>query len=173
MNRPTATLPAHGTLLEIDGMGVYLIGRSGIGKSEIALQLIYQGACLVCDDAPNFTIDSRQKKLSGSCPEDFYGLMHVHDLGIINVLELVSPASFRGSHSIDFIIKLIDTDNRLAVISHQTPQQLLSPDYQSWQYHHWTISGIHLHLYPNRNIPLLIKTAVKQFTVYNKMKHKK
>ncbi len=170
MNTPGPTLPAHGTLLELDGIGVYLIGHSGVGKSEIALQLIDQGACLICDDAPNFKTDLHHEKLSGSCPKSFYGLMHIHDLGIINISELISPASFKDNHSIDFIIELVATDTMLAVTTQQTPQQLLSPNYQNWQYQHWTISGIRLHLYPNRNIPLLIKTAVKQFTIYNKMK---
>jgi len=157
------TLPAHGVLLELNGVGLYLIGASGIGKSEIALQLINQGACLICDDAPDLRADRDSGQVSGHCPEGFYGQMHIHDLGIINITELINTDSFKPISVINFIIELVAADDRLTVVSQQTPQQLLTPDYQHWQYQHWTIPGIHLHLYPNRNIPLLIKTAVMQF----------
>ena len=157
-------LPAHGVLLELNDTGIYLIGDSGIGKSEIALQLIHQGARLICDDAPDFTADTQTGQLLGSCPEGFYGLMHVHDLGVINIMQLFNPDSFKACQHIDLVIKLAAADNRLAVITEQTPQQLLTPDYQYWHYHAWTIPGIYLHLYPNRNIPLLIKIAVLQFS---------
>ncbi len=162
------SLPSHGVLIEINGIGVFLIGDSGIGKSEIALQLIYQGACLICDDAPELVIDTENKYVSGHCPKAFYGMMHIHDLGIINLVELANndlfqASSFQPSHTIDFIIQLIVPEDRESILSQQTPEQLLTPDYQYWQHHNWTIPGIHLHLYPNRNMPLIIKTAVLQF----------
>ena len=168
------SLPSHGVLLELNGIGIYLIGASGTGKSEIALQLIYQGACLICDDAPDLKMAEDKNQLSGHCPEGFFGLMHLHDLGLINVPELLGPASFKPSHTIDFIIELIAADDRLAVVTRQTPQQLLTPDYQNWKYHCWTIPGIRLHLYRNRNIPLIIRTAVLQFSSDKRMgTHKK
>lgn len=186
-------LPSHGVLLELNDIGIYLIGPSGIGKSEIALELIIMGACLICDDAPEFAADTKTKQVSGHCPKDFYGLMHLHDLGIINILELFEPDFFdskafnsirykneqlkknslgngvirqnyfRPSHSIDFIVELVPADNKTDTVAHQTPQQLLTPDYQYWQYSDWTIPGICIHLYPNRNIPLIIKIASLQF----------
>lgn len=157
-------LPKHGVLLEYNGIGVYIIGASGIGKSEIALQLIHQGACLICDDAPDLSDDTDSRQVFGSCPEGFYGLMHLHDLGIINIMELFGSDYFKLSQAINFIIELVPAADKLAVVSHQTPQQLLTPDYQYWQYHGWTIPGIRIHLYPNRNIALMIKTAVMQFS---------
>lgn len=173
------TLPTHGVLLEFNNLGLYLVGDSGIGKSEIALQLIHQGAALICDDAPDFTIDKNEERIIGHCPKNFYGLMHLHDLGIINVIELFNsnlsennPARrdyFKPCHSIDFIIELVAADNRLSIISRQTPQQLLTTDYQYWQYQGWTIAGIRIHLYPNRNIAVIIKTAVMQFLSFNMM----
>lgn len=162
-------LPAHGVLLELNGTGIYLTGDSGIGKSEIALQLIHQGARLICDDAPELSADTKSGQLLGSCPEGFYGLMHVHDLGVINIIQLFNPDSFKACQQIDLVIKLTAADNRLAVINEQTPQQLLTPDYRYWHYHSRTIPGICLHLYPNRDIPLLIKTAVMLFSSDNRM----
>jgi HPr kinase/phosphorylase len=175
-------LPAHGVLLELNGIGLYLIGSSGLGKSEIALELIYQGASLICDDAPNLMADTDTNQLSGHCPEGFYGLIHLHDLGIINLLELFNSSLltkehsrkdlFQPSHTIDFIIELVSTEDRLSVIARQTPQELLSPNYLNWQFQHWTIPGIRIHLYPDRNIPLIIKTAVLQFSSHLSSKNR-
>ncbi|MCW8930154.1 MAG: hypothetical protein OQL19_07965 [Gammaproteobacteria bacterium] len=162
-------LPLHGVLFEFNGVGTYLIGASGLGKSEVALQLIHQGARLVCDDAPEFKKNTKNKKLSGHCPEGFFGLMHIHDLGVINILELFGSSSFKPEYTVDFIIELIADEDRLKIISQQTPQQLLTPNYQTWQYRDWTIPGIQIHLYPNRNVPLLIKTAIMQFSTKAKM----
>ena len=162
-------LPRHGVLLELNGIGIYIIGVSGIGKSEIALQLIHQGACLICDDAPDLSADTDSRQVLGSCPEGFHGLMHLHDLGIINIMELFSADYFKPRQAINFIIELATADDKLAIVSEQTPQQLLTPDYQHWQYHGWTIPGIRIHLYPNRNIPSVIKTAVMQFSAKNTM----
>ncbi len=161
-------LPSHGVLLKLHNIGIYLIGDSGIGKSEIALQLIHQGACLICDDAPNFIVNKNPEQITGHCPKDFYGLLHIHDLGIINIMEIFSSDPpereiFKPSQTIHFIIELVAAD-RLSVIKKQNPQQLLSPVHQYWQYHNQTIPGIRMHLYPGRNIPIMIKTAVMQFS---------
>lgn len=154
-------LPEHGVLIQINGMGIYLIGDSGVGKSEIALQLIHQGAALICDDAPELTADNN--KILGACPDGFYGLMHIHDLGIINLLELIGEQAFSPAHSIDLVIELIAANHQQAIIRQQNPQQLLTANYQKWHYQSCSVSGIGIHLYPNRNIPIIINTAIKQF----------
>lgn len=148
----TIPLPGHGVLIELEQTGVYIIGQSGVGKSETALQLIEQGATLICDDAPIMSPGSEKQPLQGHCPEGFYGLMHLRDLGIINLIELFGKQSFEAEHSIDFIIELIPSK-----------QAVEAPEYKQWQYQSWTIPGIRIHLYPNRNIPVLIKIAVMQF----------
>ncbi|MDX2505712.1 MAG: HPr kinase/phosphatase C-terminal domain-containing protein [Gammaproteobacteria bacterium] len=174
-------LPAHGVLIQFDGLGVYLIGSSGIGKSETALQLIYQGAVLICDDAPDFTCEIKNGELLGICPAGFHGLMHLRDLGIINIMELLGAQCFKASQRIDFVLELIQTDEYSPVESH------LNPRYQLWQFKNGqhkeglhrikqqqsrSIPGQRIHLYPNRNIPLLVKTAVMQFALYKKQVHK-
>ncbi|MCU7799315.1 MAG: hypothetical protein KZQ70_04010 [gamma proteobacterium symbiont of Lucinoma myriamae] len=158
-------LPEHGVLIEINGMGIYLIGDSGVGKSEIALQLIHHGATLICDDAPELTADNNT--ILGTCPDGFYGLMHIHDLGIINLLEVIGEQAFIPSHSIDLVIELITPNHQQAIISQQDPQQLLTASYQKWHYQSCSVPGISIHLYPNRNIPIIIKTAIKQFIGFN------
>ncbi|MCP3849909.1 MAG: hypothetical protein GY694_06690 [Gammaproteobacteria bacterium] len=172
MNTPPTPLPLHGVLLELNGLGIYLIGASGIGKSETALQLIHQGASLICDDAPDFLVNKETQTIFGHCPEGFHGLMHIHDLGIINVRELFGLKSFKTHYQVDFIIELKPAGDTKKWYSQQTAQQLLTPSYQHWQYQTWTIPGIHLHLHPDRNIPLLINTAILQFSS-NRLKKRK
>ncbi|MCU7938774.1 MAG: hypothetical protein KZQ64_12225 [gamma proteobacterium symbiont of Bathyaustriella thionipta] len=156
-------LPEHGVLIQVSHMGIYLTGDSGVGKSEIALQLIHQGARLICDDAPELTTNINTKKILGTCPEGFYGLMHIHDLGLINLLDIIGQQSFKSSQPIDFVIELVKANDKQAIITQQNPQHLLTPDYQKWHYQSCSVSGIRIHLYPDRNIPLIINTAIEQF----------
>jgi len=155
------TLPEHGVLIQMHSLGIYLIGDSGLGKSEIALQLINQGAILVCDDAPQLSISN--KKILGSCPEGFYGLMHIHDLGIINIAELMGTQCIKASQALDFIIELVTANKLQSVIKQQKAEQLLTANYNKWHYQTCSVSGISLHLYPGRDIPFIITTAIKQF----------
>jgi serine kinase of HPr protein (carbohydrate metabolism regulator) len=156
-------LPKLGVLLQINHIGLYLVGHSGVGKSEIALQLIAEhNAYLICDDAPQLSCTATHQ-IIGHCPEGFYGLMHLHDLGIVNIRQLYHPDIIKKNQPIDFVIELIATDNRLEVISQQSSEKLLLGNYHYWQYQKNKIPGLRLHLFANRNTPLLIITAIKQF----------
>lgn len=162
----TSPLPTHGVLVELESTGIYLIGSSAVGKSETALQLIYQGAKLICDDAPELIPGPDQTQLLGVCPKGFYGLMHLRDLGIVNIIELLGQHCFNSSHTIDFVIELIDAET-IEVTNTERKSTIIEPEYKQWHYQSWTFPGISLHLYPNRNIPLLIIMAVRQFNKNN------
>ena len=73
----------HGVLMDIDGIGVLITGKSGIGKSEAALELVHRGHRLVADDAVE--IRKIDNKLYGSCPENIRYFMEIRGIGIINV----------------------------------------------------------------------------------------
>ena len=73
----------HGVLMDIDGIGVLITGKSGIGKSEAALELVHRGHRLVADDAVE--IKKIDNKLYGSCPENIRYFMEIRGIGIINV----------------------------------------------------------------------------------------
>jgi len=154
-------LSEHGVLIQMHGLGIYLTGISGIGKSEIALQLMNQGAILICDDAPQLTISN--KNILGSCPDGFYGLMHIHDLGIINIAELMGSHYIKPCQALDFVIELRAAKNLYSIIKEQKAEQLLRANYNQWYYQTCSVSGISLHLYPGRDITLIINTAIKQF----------
>ncbi len=82
----------HGVLVDILGLGVLIVGESGIGKSECALDLVVRGHRLVADD----TVEVRRRSESiviGSCPEITRHHMEVRGLGLINIRDLFGVAS--------------------------------------------------------------------------------
>ncbi len=95
----------HGVLLDIYGLGVLLIGDSGVGKSECALDLVTRGHSLVADD--QVTIKRYPKgELIGYCEERLRHHMELRGLGIINVQDLFGLAAVRERKSIDLVVKL-------------------------------------------------------------------
>ncbi len=95
----------HGVLLDIHGVGVLLEGDSGVGKSEIALEMIFKGHRLVADDIVNIKFIP-PNLIIGSSPEQLRFNLEIRGLGIIDVEELFGVASLRESKRIDVVIKL-------------------------------------------------------------------
>jgi len=95
----------HGVLLEIYGLGVLLIGGSGVGKSESALDLITRGHSLVADD--RVTIKRYPSgELVGFADVPFQHHMELRGIGIINVKDLFGLAAVRERKSLDLVIEL-------------------------------------------------------------------
>jgi HPr kinase/phosphorylase len=95
----------HGVLLEIYGLGVLLIGGSGVGKSECALDLITRGHSLVADD--RVTVKRYPDgDLVGYCEEPLRHHMELRGIGIINVQDLFGLAAVRERKTVDLVIEL-------------------------------------------------------------------
>ena len=95
----------HGVLVDILGLGVLIVGESGIGKSECALDLVVRGHRLVADD----TVEVRRRSESiviGSCPEITRHHMEVRGLGLINIRDLFGVASTRTSKRVELVVQL-------------------------------------------------------------------
>lgn len=94
----------HGVLVDIYGMGVFITGESGIGKSEATLELLKRGHRLVADDA----VDMREVDgiLRGSSPEITFGMMEVRGMGIIDVSALYGLSTMIPNKRLDLIIHL-------------------------------------------------------------------
>jgi HPr kinase/phosphorylase len=95
----------HGVLMDILGLGVLIVGESGIGKSECALDLVVRGHRLVADDAVELRCRA-ESFLIGSCPELTRHHMEIRGLGLINVQDLFGVASTRGSKRVELVVQL-------------------------------------------------------------------
>ena len=100
---PATTM--HGVLVDIYGVGVLIMGRSGIGKSETALELVKRGHRLVADDAVEIR-QAEENDLVGHAPELIRYLLEIRGLGIINVMTLFGAGAVRDYKKISMVIRL-------------------------------------------------------------------
>ena len=97
----------HGVLVDVYGEGVLIVGESGIGKSEAALELIKRGHRLVSDDVVEIRKVS-EDTLIGSAPDITKHFIELRGIGIVDVKTLFGVSSVRDTQSIDLVIKLAD-----------------------------------------------------------------
>jgi HPr kinase/phosphorylase len=105
----TAQTSMHGVLLDVFGVGILLLGKSGIGKSEIALDLIMRGHRLVADDI----VDVKRKTpdaVFGAGSEIIKHHMEIRGLGIINIKDLFGVAAIRERKKIEIVLELVEWD---------------------------------------------------------------
>ncbi len=147
---PQITL--HGVLMELYGLGVLLLGESGIGKSECALDLITRGHRLISDD----TVQVKRigDKLEGTSPEIIQGHLEIRGLGIINVKDLFGVSAVGNGKQIELCIHLqpwnkVDEIERLGA-------DIYTEDIFGVQ-----VPKVVLPISPGRNISTLVETAVR------------
>jgi HPr kinase/phosphorylase len=95
----------HGALLDVHGVGILLLGPSGIGKSECALELVARGHRLVADDV----VDLRpgpDRRVLGASPERIRHYMEIRGLGILYVPDLFGPGAVRDEMIVDLVCVL-------------------------------------------------------------------
>jgi len=100
---PTTTI--HGVLVDVYGIGILIVGSSGIGKSETALELVKRGHRLVADDA----VEIRQtagSELIGTAPDLIKYLLEIRGVGIINVMTLFGAGAVRNAKKIAMVVRL-------------------------------------------------------------------
>lgn len=149
------TTHVHGVLVDVLGVGVLLLGKSGIGKSECALDLVIRGHRLVADDII-YIKKKMPAALVGQAGETIQHHMEIRGLGIINVKDLYGVSSIREKKIIDMVLELIEWEPV------QEYDRLGIDD----QVH--TILGVDLpHLKipvrPGRNLTSIIEVAARNF----------
>ena len=102
----------HGVLMDVYGVGILLTGKSGVGKSEAALELIKRGHQLIADDVVDICRIA-ENRLIGTCPEQVRHLMEIRGIGVIDIRAMYGIGAVAVSTSIDLMIELeIWDDNK-------------------------------------------------------------
>jgi len=147
---PTITL--HGTLIDIYGVGVLILGESGVGKSESALELILRGHRLVSDDT--VTIRRVGSLLNGTGPEVSRYHMELRGLGIINIKDLYGVAAVRERKDLDLVVKL-------DAWQEDKEYDRLGLDEKMYSIHGVELPFIEMPVGPGRNLSILLEVAAR------------
>ncbi|RMG98110.1 MAG: HPr(Ser) kinase/phosphatase [Deltaproteobacteria bacterium] len=99
----------HGVLMDVLGVGILLIGRSGVGKSEAALDLVLKGHRLVADDIVEVTVRPPDA-IWGEATEFHQHHMEIRGMGILNITHLFGVAACRDNKKIEVVVELTESD---------------------------------------------------------------
>lgn len=144
----------HGELIDVFGIGILIVGESGVGKSEIALDLVTRGHRLVADDS--VIIKNINDKLIGKSPRNIRYFMEIRGLGIINVRQMFGPGAISPSKTIDIIAELSPWETGKGyerIGNEEVFEEILGEK----------ILKVTIPVTPGRNIPIVLETAARQF----------
>ncbi len=149
----------HSTFMDIYGAGVLIIGKSGVGKSESALDLIERGHRLICDDSTSITKLSNGVLEGASTREDM-SFMEIRGIGIVDIQKMFGIQAVRKKKSLEMIIELIpynanrnyDSVNTERLDNKKFKNLLQTP-----------VPLFQLPVSPGKNMSILIETAVLNF----------
>ncbi|MBQ8108483.1 MAG: HPr(Ser) kinase/phosphatase, partial [Ruminococcus sp.] len=101
----------HGVLIEVYGEGILIVGESGVGKSETAIELVKRGHRLVADDAVEIRKTS-SRTLVGQSPDNIRHFLELRGIGIINTRRLFGMGAVKISEKIDLVVQLEPWDSK-------------------------------------------------------------
>ena len=143
----------HGVLLDILGLGVLLIGESGIGKSECALDLVVRGHRLVADDTVEL-FRRTEGVVVGRCPPLTRHHMEVRGLGVINIRDLFGIAATRTSKTVELVVQLERWDSA-------REYDRLGLDDNVYELFGVKVPLIHMPVAPGRSLAILVEVAAR------------
>jgi HPr kinase/phosphorylase len=147
---PTASI--HGVLVDVLGVGVLLIGRSGVGKSEAALDLVLKGHRLVADDVVEVTVRPPDT-VWGAATELHQHHMEIRGMGILNITHLFGVAAVRDNKKIEVVVELSEVE--------EGDYDRLGTEAQVWPILAVDIPLVRIPLRPGRNIASLIEVVAR------------
>ena len=147
----------HGVLLDVYGVGVFLSGKSGVGKSEAALELIKRGHQLVADDVVDICRIA-DDRLIGTCPEKVRHLMEIRGIGVIDVKAMYGIGAVAVSKTIDLIMELEPWDenkpyDRIGIRDEETEIMGVRVPHQM------------MPVKPGRNLAIIVEVAARNLSL--------
>ena len=141
----------HGVLVEVYGEGILILGESGVGKSETAVELVKRGHRLIADDAVELRRVSN-RTIVGTSPENIRHFIELRGIGIINVARVFGSGAVKASERVDLVVGLQHWDktknySRTGLESETI--ELLGLDVP------YTVIPVH----PGRNLAVILETA--------------
>jgi HPr kinase/phosphorylase len=145
----------HGVFLEVMSIGVLLTGDSGVGKSELALELITRGHRLVADDAPEFARIAPDI-INGACPPLIQDFLEVRGLGVLNIRAMYGDSVIKKGKYLRLIIELRHARKGDGVFEDRLQDKSRSRNVLGLD-----IPEISLPVAPGRNLAVLVEAAVR------------
>lgn len=145
----------HGVFMEVMSIGVFLTGQSGIGKSELALELLSRNHRLIADDAVEFSRVAPDA-LEGRSPELLCDYLEVRGLGILNVRKMFGETAVRREKKLHLIVQLQELTEAMKsridrLQAEQKTQKILGIE----------IPEVVLYVAPGRNLAVLVEAATR------------
>ncbi|MEG0383454.1 HPr(Ser) kinase/phosphatase [Solibacillus cecembensis] len=149
------TTAMHGVLVDVYGIGVLIIGKSGVGKSETALELIKKGHRLVADDSVEIRQEA-ESMLIGSPPPLLEHLLEIRGIGIIDIMTLFGASAIRPYKRITLIVELENWD----------PERFydrLGLDEEKMKIIDTEVTKLTIPVQPGRNVSVIIEVAAMNY----------
>ena len=150
---PSTTI--HGVLVDVYGIGILIIGQSGIGKSETALELVKRGHRLIADDAVEI-YQYDENSLVGQAPELIRYLLEIRGVGILNVMTLFGAGAVRDKKKISLVLRLEHWQD-------QANYDRLGLDEEKYTIIDTEVTKLTVPVRPGRNLAVIIEVAAMNF----------
>jgi len=144
----------HGVFMDILGLGVLITGESGLGKSELGLELISRGHGLVADDAVDL-YRTNQTTIEGRCPELLQNLLEVRGIGLLDIKAIFGETAVRRRLRLKLVVHLVKRDT-LERDYERMPSEPLTQDVLGI-----AIRKVVIQVVAGRNIAVLVEAAVR------------
>ena len=142
----------HGVLVEVFGLGILLLGESGVGKSETALELVHRGHRLVADDVVDMHCVNGNTLMGMGTNRILGHHMEIRGLGIINITQMFGVRAIRDSIEIQLVVEMETWDS-------EKTYDRLGTDEKITEFLGVGIPKLEIPVKPGRNIPVIIETA--------------
>ena len=144
-----------GVFLDVAGLGILLTGDSGAGKSQLALELVSRGHCLIADDAPFFE-RTKDGWLEGYPPPELGDFLAVHGIGLLNIRVLFGDNAVKSKARLDLVVLMHSAEESAAA-----SDVFLEPSYAVREYVGVSVPALELVAFPSRNLAVTLEAGVR------------